>query len=270
MSASVDRSLDTMEKIKIKENVYQYYFASRKNDEANSIFALLDEKRQRALLIDTAYPAYAEQVKKDLITNNITVEAIVFSHYHPDHTAGCSVFPDCRIYASRFYDDNYFNCSRWEPEYTYIRPTHLVADGEQLDYGDFKLTFIEAPGHSTCNLFIRINEDVLHVSDVLMFNNENKPCLPYISMGGTFREHIQTLKRLQTMTYHTLIMAHGHPLNGKEEALAQIDHRLYYLEKLLNSNGSLALAGCLKEKYSFYANQEFHDNNLLHLMMEPE
>jgi glyoxylase-like metal-dependent hydrolase (beta-lactamase superfamily II) len=268
MSAQTDRTHDIMEKNKIRENLYQYYFAATGDDGANSIFACIDEKRQKALLIDTAYPEYAERVKADLAVHGIQPEIVVISHFHPDHTAGCSVFAGCRIYASNNYETNYFNCTHWEPQYNYIHPTHLLADGDQLVFGAFEITFIYAPGHSKCSLMAFINHDVLHVGDLLMFNKEDKPTLPYISMFGSFAEHIASLKQLKTINYTTLIMAHGHPVNGKESALEQIDQRLFYLEKLATSNGEIKLEACLKNNLSYYANPEFHENNLLQLMIE--
>jgi glyoxylase-like metal-dependent hydrolase (beta-lactamase superfamily II) len=268
MSAQTNRVHDKMEKIKIRENLYQYYFAAANENSANSIFACLDETRHKTLLIDAAYPEYAERVKTDLVANGFQPEIVVLSHFHPDHTAGCSVFTGCPLYASRFYEDNYFNCTRWEPQYHYIHPTHLLTNGHQLSFGTFQISFIDAPGHSQCTKMIFINNDVLHVGDLLMFDNADKPTLPYISMGGSFKEHIRSLKQLKNMAYNTMIMAHGHPLNGTDCFIEQIDHRLFYLEKLANSNGEIKLEACLKTNLSYYANPEFHDNNLLQLMLE--
>ncbi len=272
MSNITNLSLQGMEKNKIREHIYQYYFAATHNDGANSIFVCLDETRHKALLIDTAYPKNAEPVKADLITMGYQPEIITLSHFHPDHTAGCSVFPGCPIYASKFYEDNFFNCSRWEPRYQYIHPTRLLADGDFLAFGSFQLSFIFAPGHSKCSMLTLINNDLLHVGDLLMFNSEDKPTLPYISMGGSFKEHQTSLERIKhmayNMTFNTLLVPHGHVLNGKEVIAEQIDDRLFYLEKMMATKGETPLTACLKNNLSCYANPEFHDNNLLQIMME--
>ena len=60
-----------------------------------NIFVLVAEKK--ALIIDTAYPTHAKQVKDDLEKNGIKPEKVIISHFHPDHAGGSSVFGECEI-----------------------------------------------------------------------------------------------------------------------------------------------------------------------------
>lgn len=260
----------SMEKIMVRENLCQYFFPEDKALSINSIFAFINRSGSpaKALLIDTAFPELAQMVKKDLEENGIQPEIVVLSHYHPDHSAGCTVFPGCPIYASEFYEDNLENCKRWEPTLTFLRATHLIKDGDTLSFGTFHFRFIHAPGHSHCSLMSIINHDVLHAGDLLMYEAGDKISLPYISMGGSFKQHIASLERIKTLNYNIMLIPHGHFLSDKEKIIEEIDDRIYYLKRVLNSNGTLPVAACLKRDISNYAHIETHDTNLIQLMIE--
>jgi glyoxylase-like metal-dependent hydrolase (beta-lactamase superfamily II) len=270
MNEKTSTTNGSMEKITVRDNLYQYFFTGGGEPSVNSIFVCLKEDagKTQALLIDTAFPAYAQRVKKDLEDNGIQPEIVVLSHYHPDHAAGCPVFSGCRIYVSEFYEDNLENCKRWEPEFTFVRPTHLIKDGDTLSFGSFHLKFIYAPGHSQCNVMCLINGEVLHVGDLLMFEAGNKRVLPYISMGGSFKQHIESLEGIKNLAYNTMLIPHGPLLNDKDKINAEIDDRVYYLKRVLNSKGTLPLAACLKEDISAYAHARYHETNLMQLMLE--
>jgi glyoxylase-like metal-dependent hydrolase (beta-lactamase superfamily II) len=258
---------DEMEKIKIRDNFFQYLFKEDDNGEPNSLFVCIDDARKKALILDTAFERLAGKVKKDLEDQEIQPEIVVLSHYHPDHAAGTLVFKDCRIYASEFYEDNYGNCQRWNPNLTFIPPTDLIKDGDSLSFGSFNLKFTYVPGHSQCSVLTLINEDVLYIGDLLMFSADDTLSLPYISMGGSFKEHIQSLEKIKTIEYNILICAHGHFLTDKVKITGTIDEWLYYLNRVLDSMGTLPLAVCLKNDISNYAHAEYHDNNLMYLMV---
>ncbi|NIM11798.1 MAG: MBL fold metallo-hydrolase [Candidatus Aminicenantes bacterium] len=260
----------SMEKIMVRDNLYQYFFTGDKDPSINSIFACINrsESPAKALLIDTAFPEYAQMVKKDLEENGIQPEIVVLSHYHPDHTAGCTVFPGCPIYASEFYEDNLENCKRWQPNFTFLPATHVIKDGDTLSFGTFHIRFIHAPGHSRCHLMSVINNDILHVGDLLMFEADNKTTLPYISMGGSFKQHINSLERIKTLDYNIMLIPHGHVFTGKDKTIEEIDDRIYYLKRVLNSKGTLPVAVCLKKDISNYAHTEYHETNLIQLMIE--
>lgn len=260
---------DEMQKIKIRENLYQYYFIEDDGVSPDSIFVCINRETKKALIIDTAYEEFSEKVKKDLAVDGIEPEIVVLSHYHPDHTAGAVVFQGRPLYANQYYADNYDNCQIWKPGLTFVRPTHLIKDGDSLTFGTFHIKFIYAPGHSQCMVLSLINDDVLHVGDLLMFDRDDRPTLPYVSTGGGFKQHIDSLERLKTIAYNTMVVPHGHLLNDKDKITENIDDRIYYLKRVLSSNGTLPLAACLKNDISRYANSEsFHDTNLIQLMAE--
>jgi len=259
-------SNENFQKIELRDNLFHYFFMKDDDGDANSIFVLIDQGRKKALILDTAFKNCAEKVKDDLSLQGIEPEIVVLSHYHPDHAGGTPVFSNCQLYASEFFQDNYENSQRWRPDLSFIRPSFVLKDGNSLDFGSFNLKFIHAPGHSKCMLLTLINDDVLHIGDLLMFTGEGSLSLPYISMGGSFKEYIESLKRIKTIDFNTLAVAHGYTISEKEKVNENIDDYIYYLTRVLNSEGNLPLIDCLKKDISDYARTEHHDNNLMFLM----
>ncbi|MCP5053990.1 MAG: MBL fold metallo-hydrolase [bacterium] len=268
MSTDNNRNNHPWEKIKVRDNIFQYYFDDAAKVGPNSIFVCIDGDRKKALLIDTAYPEYSQKVKTDLEEMGIEPEVVVLSHYHPDHSSGAVHFKNCRIYASRLYEDNHFNAQRWEPDLTFLHPTDLLDDGDTLTFGPFHIKFIYAPGHCNCLLMSMINDDVMHIGDLLMFDSTGKPTLPYISMGGGFKRHIASLERLRTLPYNSLMIPHGHIQNDREKINGVIEGWIHYLKRMLESNGELPLAECVKGDLSGYGGHEYHQINVMGLVME--
>lgn len=258
-----------MKKTTVADGFYLYTFADYSEKHAYTVTVLVRNEAgpdKRALIIDPSYPEFAEQVKADLQMQGITPEVIVLSHYHPDHSSGCTVFPQCRIYVHEQYEYNYDNCRVWEPGYTYLRATHLIRGGDSLSFGDFTLKFRYAPGHSRCSVITGINDKILQVGDLLMIGVDRKNTLPYISDGGSFQEHIKSLVLIKELDPDAIIIPHGGLIDNKIRIRDLVDDRVYYLEQVLNSKGELPVEKCLKYDVSWYGNLEFHDTNTIHLL----
>lgn len=268
MNAAIDRKNDPWEKISVSENIYCYRFHEREKKMFNGIFVLVDSERAKALILDAAYPEYAEKVKKDLENSNIQPELVVLSHYHPDHSAGAGVFNGLPLYASQHYQDNHFNCQRWEPEYTYLHPGYLINDGDLLSFGRFQLEFIEAPGHSGDMMLTSIDKQLIHIGDLLMFGSDGRPTLPYVSMGGSFKQHITSLERLKTMEYQHMLIPHGPILSDRTQIIAEIDDRIHYLKRMLDTQGTLPVEKCIKNDAPHYAHTEYHAINQMSVQVE--
>lgn len=259
----------TMKKTTVADGFYLYTFADYSEKHANTVTVLVSSQAgpdKRALIIDPSYPEYAEQVKTDLQRQGIIPEVIVLSHYHPDHVSGCAVLPQCRIYVDEYYEYNYDNCQVWEPEYTYLRPTNLIHGGDSFSFGDYTLKFHPAPGHSRCSIIIEINGKIIQVGDLLMIGVDRKQTLPYIADGGSFEEHIKSLKLLKELAPDAIIIPHGGLIDNKNRIQDLVDDRVYYLEQVLNSKGELPVEKCLKNDISWYDNLEFHDTNMIYLL----
>jgi len=258
------------EKIQLCENVYQYYFVEADKSTVDNIFVFVDGDRKKALILDTIFPPNANVVKKDLEENGIQPEVIVISHYHPDHSGGLSIFEGCRIYASSFYETNYENCCWWRRDLKFIKPTNLLKNMDSFNFGPSRFSFFESPGHSQCSLLTLVNNEFLHIGDLLMFDADGRINLPYISVGGSFSKHIRSLEYLKTIKYKFMLIPHGPVFKDDDQAKVaeHIDNYIYYLDRVLNFKGTLPLEACLKNPISSYSHTEYHDNNLLQFMME--
>jgi glyoxylase-like metal-dependent hydrolase (beta-lactamase superfamily II) len=259
----------TIKKTTVADGFFLYTFTDYSAKHANTVTVLVRNQAgadKRALILDPSYPEYAEQVKTDLQTQGIVPEVIVLSHYHPDHVSGCSVFHQCRIYVHESYEHNYDNCHMWEPEYTYPRATHLIRGGDSLSFGDYTLKFHYAPGHSRCSVLTEINGKIIQVGDLLMIGVERKNTIPYIADGGSFEEHIKSLKLIKDLAPDVVIIPHGGLIDNKNRIQDLVDDRVYYLEKVLNSKGELPIEKCLKNDISWYDSLEFHDTNTIYLL----
>ena len=254
-----------MKRAAVTENspVYLYTFTDYEDTHSNTVTVIIQDKR--ALLIDPSYPEFAERVKDDLESQGIKPGVIVLSHYHPDHVSGCTALPQCDVYAGEDYESNYTNCQVWEPGYTYVRPKFLIKDGDTLNFGEFTLKFLHAPGHSKCSLITRITDRLIHIGDQVMISWERKNTLPYVADGGSFEGHIKSLELIKTLDPDAVIIPHGGLVDNKNRIASLLEDRLYYLEKTLNSQGSLPLEQCLKNDKSWYGHLDFHDINLVHL-----
>lgn len=240
-----------------------YTFTNHDDRHANTVTAVIQDGQ--ALIIDPSYPEFAARVKQDLEVQGIMPKVIVLSHYHPDHVSGCAVFTGCDIYASEFYPPNYDNCHVWEPGYTYSRPNKLIKNGNSLIFGKVELKFFHAPGHSNCSMITSINGKVLHIGDLIMITWDRKNTLPYIADGGDFDGHIKSLRRIIELNPDAVIIPHGGWEDNKNRIQSLVEDRVFYLEKTLNSQGSLPLERCLKNDNSWYDQLEFHDFNLVRL-----
>lgn len=258
------RSDTEMKKTKVTDTLYLYTFADEDVKLPDTITVIVQDKQ--ALLIDTAFPEYSEQVKKDLEGQGIEPKVVILSHYHSDHASGCSVFSHCDIHASEFYEYNYNNCQVWEPGYTYVQPQHLIKDGDTLAFGTFNLEFTHTPGHSKDSLVTRVTEKIIHVGDLIMITKGERASLPFIADGGNFAEHIASLELLKKLDPDVILVPHGGMIDHKDDIHAMIDERVYYLEKTSSSMGTLPLPACLMNDISGYDYLEFHDTNLMRLL----
>ncbi len=259
----MSRNKAKTKKTKVIENLYLYEFIDEDAILPDTITVMV--QGSRALLIDTAYPEYAEHVKKDLEEQGISVEIIILSHYHSDHVSGCAVFTPCEIYAGEHFEHSYNNCRIWEPGYTYVKPQHLIKDGDSLSFGDFELEFLYAPGHSPCGVITKITERIVHIGDLIMMSKNNRAVLPFIADGGNFAGHIQSLELLKKIEPEIVVVPHGGRIENKENIEKEIEDRIYYLEQTSSAMGTLPLPACLKENISAYDHLEFHDTNLTRL-----
>ncbi|MFT9496401.1 MBL fold metallo-hydrolase [Anaerosolibacter sp.] len=254
-----------MKEIKVNDYIWQYEFIE---DEKNpnivvNITVIIDE--QRALIIDTAFSEHAQMLKEQLKTKGIKPEIVVLSHYHPDHVCGVKEFDGCEFVGSALYQFNLDNCKQWCPDHEFIVPTILIEETAALEFGRHRLTFMHMPGHCQCSIITIINEDIVHVGDLVMKTSDRKSMLPYIGEDGSFLDHVQSLHKILGLGCNIMLLAHGDAVMGKQHIMQEIDKRLFYLTKVHESSGKLPLEECLKGEITEYSLLRFHEKNLKHV-----
>ena len=256
-----------MKKIDIKENVFLYEFNDNNNntDFNINITAIVDGSR--ALLIDTGYEEQAKLVKQDMMKNGINVELVVLSHYHPDHISGCKAFKGCCFIGSKFYKYNLERCKIWFPDEEFIEPNILMGEKGSLKFGTHNMRFIHTPGHCKCSISTVIDDEIIHVGDLIMKSQNGKNMLPYISDDGDFKEHIDSLHMIADLGYNTVLPSHGDVITGNQEIKEMIFDRIYYLTKVNESKGELALEDCLKQDIENYDFLKYHEINVKQLIL---
>ena len=106
-----------------------------------SVF-MIDVGPGKVALVDAGNDKAGKAVLAALGRRGLTpasVSAILLTHGHPDHTAGCKLFPDAQVYAM-------------ETETSVIgdaaKVTHPLADGDAFEVGDQHVEAFAVPGHT--------------------------------------------------------------------------------------------------------------------------
>jgi hydroxyacylglutathione hydrolase len=103
----------------------------------NYIWCLSHTETHCALIVD---PGEAQPIEAYLLAQKLTLDAILITHHHPDHTAGISKlkkrYPDARVIGPA--KENIPHC------------TDSVAEGSNLIFPNLGLTFqvLDIPGHT--------------------------------------------------------------------------------------------------------------------------
>lgn len=247
---------------KIKDNIYQYEFIEDENNPiyvVNITVIIADDK---ALIIDTAFSSHAYEVKKDLINKGIIPEIVILSHFHPDHIDGSKEFEGCKFIGSEFYKFNFDNCKEWHPEGEFVEPSILVQKDMNIEFKNHKIRLIHTPGHCKCSITTVIDDEIMHVGDLIMRTGDGKEMLPYICQDGNFEDHIRSLEMLLELNCNFMLLSHGDYIIGQNEINESIDERLYYLKKVKESKGNLSLEECLKYDSSKYSSLNLHEINI--------
>ena len=104
--------------------------------------AMLDVAPEKVALIDCSNDKEAKSVLAALADRKLTaasVVAIFLTHGHPDHTAGCRVFPSAEVYAMQ--DEVALVGAAADVK-------HPLKDGDVTQLGDLRVEAFATPGHT--------------------------------------------------------------------------------------------------------------------------
>lgn len=179
-----------------------------------------------------------------LISKEVSVEALFFTHGHWDHVVGHGIFPGVPVYASLVLARSVAEGgelaanamakaqefdSRWyvERPWGYRWPNDLrgLDDGDRFNVGDIEVEAFLLPGHTPDGMAIRA-EGWLLVGDYL------SPCeIPFVDNLEDYRRTLQRLQSLLARDVEAVIPGHGPQLSA-EDARRIVQEDLRYLDSI--------------------------------------
>ena len=184
---------------------------------SSNCYLVYDEITRQCVIIDPASQYSLEEIKF-IERNNLSVDYIILTHEHTDHTWGvnsllqrfdlkvvchkeCALAlnSESRAYFQFYYDD---------PSYEYvIEKIDLLVDENSniIDWNGRKINFMYSPGHSKGSMCVKI-DNVLFTGDTIMQYK------PYISRKNgsleSFHDSVNCIKDL--FLHKDIIVYPGH------------------------------------------------------------
>lgn len=168
----------------------------------NFCYVIYCRTQRKAAVVDPGCDAAA--ILAFLTSNNLSVDYILLTHHHSDHTAEAShlkrSFPASRIVASE--EDG---------KKLPVRPDIIVCDGSQLKLGTLHLDFLLTPGHTKGGICILVDTKALLTGDTLFIGDCGRTELP----GGSLRDMFMTLQEKIMVLPDDVIVYPGHDYGEK-------------------------------------------------------
>ncbi len=154
-------------------------------------YILEDEQAQVAAIIDPGDEA--ERILSVMGEENVTVEYILLTHGHYDHTTAVpalhQAYPQAKIYIHQA-DANGAG-SRLFPLAGQVEGLLSYDEGDTLSLGGLTIEVLHTPGHSKGSVTLKVG-DVLFTGDTLFAGDCGRTDLS----GGSYEEILASLKRL--------------------------------------------------------------------------
>ncbi len=177
----------------------------------NYIWVWVDELKKQAMVID---PGDAAPVMEFLNQKKLTLNAILITHKHHDHTGGISAllsaFPKAAVFSHSIENIQ--------------QTTHTVSDGDVIRINAHSFKVIHIPGHTLEHVAYYCNP-VLFCGDTLFTNGCGR------IFEGTAEQMLSSLKKLMALPDDTQIYCgHEYTLSNIKFAL-QIEPNNHALKK---------------------------------------
>jgi len=163
----------------------------------NFSYLLSCEKQRKAAIVDPGYDA--KKLLMFISQKNLTLEYLILTHYHHDHSSGCKMIkdliPSVKIVASEK-----------DGKHLGVLLDVVVSDNSQLKLGTMTLDFLLTPGHTAGGICVVVDNEALLTGDTLFIGDCGRTDLP----GGNTEQMFRSLhEKLMNLPDH-LIVYPGH------------------------------------------------------------
>jgi glyoxylase-like metal-dependent hydrolase (beta-lactamase superfamily II) len=174
---------------------------------------VVDAGDGKVLLVDAGNDPMGKTIFAELSRRHLgsdAVSAIFLTHGHPDHTAGCRVFPGAPVYAMQADLPLVGDAAT---------VTHPLQDGQIVEIGDLRVEVFAVPGH-TPGSAVYLTRGVLFFGDSAGAARDGTMTPAVRLFTKDPRENLASLKALQerlqphAAEVKTLAFAHTGPLDG--------------------------------------------------------
>ena len=174
---------------------------------------------------DPKMEGVAAQLRKSGLGLN-AVEAVLITHAHPDHIAGCAAVPHAILYAmdreagaiegGDVIPNPFTTLTSAKPKSTHLYVTRRLSDGETLNGGAINVTAYAAPGHTPGSAAYLIGP-VLFVGDAVAFGRTGSVTGgPWIfNTDGDQMAASRKMLAASLAAAHVELVATGHTAPGK-------------------------------------------------------
>jgi glyoxylase-like metal-dependent hydrolase (beta-lactamase superfamily II) len=163
----------------------------------NFSYILYCTQQAKAAIVDPGFDA--KKLLGFLSTNKLTLEYLILTHYHHDHTSECKTIkgqnPSVKIIASE-----------GDGKHLYTPPDIAVSDGSQVKLGTMTLDFLLTPGHTPGGICIVVDNQALLTGDTLFIGDCGRTDLP----GGNVEQMFYSLHEKIMSLPDSLIVYPGH------------------------------------------------------------
>lgn len=205
---------------------------------SSNCYIVVDDNSRHCLCIDPASEKSLREIQR-IEENELTLDYIVLTHEHTDHTWGVNAlidkFPSVKVICSELCKKalpkeakTYFQLYYDDPEYEYnvMRVDFTMEElNWTLEWVDHNIRFIATPGHSPGSVCVII-DDLIFGGDTLM------PFKPFIKKrnGGSLGEYQNSLSYIDKSFTPSTIVYPGH---GDCMKLGEI---IMFIDNIFKSN----------------------------------